>query len=474
MAPAMRRARHVMDHKLLPDDKAALDYHLNPAFDGCSPFLTVYCGPCVLFLVVLPLWALLSDSVSSQDPFPSLFSMIATLALLFMGFCCFSLSPLWKHLVLDRPPLPDNLPPLVNPPMKEPRPVRTVAVIYNPFGGVGLAARVIREAEEVFSSRGVKVKKLQTERAGHGFDLARELDLDTVDAVVACGGDGSMHDVLNGLLARDDAVLGDGTPRCPVPFGVLPAGTGNCVVRSFGVGACPTPKHVASWICDGFVSNVDVSAVDIQHCPHIQQAKPSPAEGTDTAGATRVYSMHSICYGLGADVSAFSEYMRMLGAARYDIAVVWMILAANYVRAAFRLSSLESSGRSTEEKEVVTGFFNNAPFVGKGLYISPSAQFDSGTASTTRLMAGRRSETMATFLLLPEGRHTTLPLMDFGAETHAECIFPGKNACLSIDGEVYSLDESFSMSVVPGVVPLLVPKDANLPWSERVDVTTTT
>jgi diacylglycerol kinase family enzyme len=44
--------------------------------------------------------------------------------------------------------------------------------------------------------RGIEVTELHTLRVRHGWELAASVDLTGVDGVIACGGDGSLHDVV--------------------------------------------------------------------------------------------------------------------------------------------------------------------------------------------------------------------------------------------------------------------------------------
>lgn len=61
-----------------------------------------------------------------------------------------------------------------------------------------------------------------TERDGHGYDLANLSSFDGYDGLVVVGGDGTIHEVINGMLQRAD--------RHKLPIGVIPAGTGNSML----------------------------------------------------------------------------------------------------------------------------------------------------------------------------------------------------------------------------------------------------
>lgn len=66
----------------------------------------------------------------------------------------------------------------------------------------------------------------ETQYAGHARQLAREADS---DIVLAAGGDGTLHEVINGVMER---------PQQPV-VGILPLGSGNDFARTCGLRADP-------------------------------------------------------------------------------------------------------------------------------------------------------------------------------------------------------------------------------------------
>lgn len=68
---------------------------------------------------------------------------------------------------------------------------------------------------------------VETERAGHGVELAEAAARDGVDQLAVCGGDGTIHEVVRGLVAAD--ALGD------VTLCVIPAGTANIYASGLGI-----------------------------------------------------------------------------------------------------------------------------------------------------------------------------------------------------------------------------------------------
>ena len=78
----------------------------------------------------------------------------------------------------------------------------------------------------------VKLDVVQTQARGHATSLARQAAVDGLDVVVALGGDGTVNEVVNGLLA-------DG-PSAGLPaLGVVPGGNANVFARALGLPAEP-------------------------------------------------------------------------------------------------------------------------------------------------------------------------------------------------------------------------------------------
>ncbi len=102
---------------------------------------------------------------------------------------------------------------------------RRAVLIYNPAAGRRRARRAveIHEALELLRRHIDVVEAWPTEAAGAAAELARCAGRQGFDLVLACGGDGTINEVVNGLA------LG------PVALGVLPAGTANVLALDLGL-----------------------------------------------------------------------------------------------------------------------------------------------------------------------------------------------------------------------------------------------
>jgi YegS/Rv2252/BmrU family lipid kinase len=101
-----------------------------------------------------------------------------------------------------------------------------VVLISNPTAGRKSRSR-LREAVRHLETRGVLVDLVETRRRGDAEELARAAAVGRPDAVVAAGGDGTIHEVVNGLAYSS------------VPLGILPLGTANVFARELGLPSDP-------------------------------------------------------------------------------------------------------------------------------------------------------------------------------------------------------------------------------------------
>jgi len=107
-----------------------------------------------------------------------------------------------------------------------PRPrFRNAALIYNPAAGFWkrFRQRQLERALDYLTACGIRCERLATTGPNHATELARQQVAAGRDLIIACGGDGTVNEVANGLAGTD------------VPMAVLPAGTGNLLATAIGL-----------------------------------------------------------------------------------------------------------------------------------------------------------------------------------------------------------------------------------------------
>ena len=108
--------------------------------------------------------------------------------------------------------------------------MRKFVLLYNPIAGKNRERRRadVEAAAEVLRASGAKAQTIETRGPGSAGQQARQAVAEGYDTVLACGGDGTVHDVVQGLAGTD------------TPLGVIPLGTGNSLGNDLGLSRNPT------------------------------------------------------------------------------------------------------------------------------------------------------------------------------------------------------------------------------------------
>lgn len=102
-------------------------------------------------------------------------------------------------------------------------------VIVNPAAGGGSAKRAVPEIKRMLDEAALDYRLLQTENSGHAIELALEASMMGCKVVVAAGGDGTVNEVINGLIKAEQH------GASPVAMGVLSIGRGNDFAHGVGI-----------------------------------------------------------------------------------------------------------------------------------------------------------------------------------------------------------------------------------------------
>ena len=116
-------------------------------------------------------------------------------------------------------------------------------IIANPISGKGQAKNVAEQGYAALTESGKHGQLVLTSASGDAKRFAQEAVADGTRCIIACGGDGTLHEVVNGIATVPDVTLG-----------VLPCGRGNDFAAAIGVPLKPeaaiatllsgTPIHV--------------------------------------------------------------------------------------------------------------------------------------------------------------------------------------------------------------------------------------
>ncbi|WP_449621373.1 diacylglycerol/lipid kinase family protein [Robertmurraya sp. Marseille-Q9965] len=106
--------------------------------------------------------------------------------------------------------------------------MKNLNVIVNPQAKNGYSKKVWQDVEEELQMRQIPYKAFNTEYPGHAIELAKSICMETkledIVVIVVIGGDGTLHEVINGAMGAQN-----------VSIGFIPGGSGNDFSRGYGI-----------------------------------------------------------------------------------------------------------------------------------------------------------------------------------------------------------------------------------------------
>jgi YegS/Rv2252/BmrU family lipid kinase len=219
--------------------------------------------------------------------------------------------------------------------------LKTAKLILNPTAGRGRARTLADGIQSELRARGVETDIVRTRHVRDAVDVAHRAHDDGYETVIAAGGDGTIHEVANGLMhAAGDGVAGT--------LGIVPIGTGNDFIKSAGVPA--DWREACQVIGAGYKRRIDVGCINGEY--FVNQA------------------------GIGFDAQVSIEALNITWAR--GMAVYVLALARNMLLS-YRTPhvALEMDGRHTEQR-ITLVTIGNGRCAGGGFWLTPAAELDDG------------------------------------------------------------------------------------------------
>jgi len=276
--------------------------------------------------------------------------------------------------------------------------VKKYYLIVNPAGGTKKGLKILEKVRPIFDKSGVHVDIIQTEYAGHANELANTLDLSGYNGLCAIGGDGTLFEMVNGMLKRKD--------NKTFPLGLITGGTGNAFMHDLN---CLDPLEASERIIKGNLRSVDIAKVQTVN--------------------NLYYSFNIIGWGLVADAGYLAEYFRLLGGLRYDVASILEVLKGKR-----RISRLILDEEVVDD-DFVFVIACNTIHTGKAMRIAPNAKFDDGKIDLIIVRNASKTELLKLFPKLFTGEHVKSKLVEC-RQVQKFSIISDENNALIIDGEL--------------------------------------
>ncbi len=282
-------------------------------------------------------------------------------------------------------------------------------VIFNPIAGVGRATKAWPQIEAALRTGGLAFDFVRTEGPCHAITLAEKAVRDGYGTIVAVGGDGIVHEIVNGMMR---ATNGEPTST----FAVIPVGSGNDFAKM--VPLVPRDwQSAVQKILAGKTRWFDVGKVTV--------------DAAASCGDEHVrYFANSFDTGFGAQVSQYSHIPFLTGTPMYLVAIFRTIV--NYFIP--RLKIMLADGRVIEQKSTMTVATIGRCF-GGGFWIAPEAIVDDNLLDVLIAVELGRIGILQLIPKIMQGKHIGDPRVAF---YRSPCVLIESPDPLAIecDGEV--------------------------------------
>ena len=300
---------------------------------------------------------------------------------------------------------------------------KRVAVIFNPKGGSAKTG-LIDQLKALLTSLGITLVQYTTTAApGSARDLAIQAAAEGADLVIACGGDGTVCQVAEGLMESG------------IPMAVLPAGTGNLFARAFN--SQPDVNKFVELITSGQPQPLDMMLLtynDLEGKPHEQ--------------------LYLVAVGLGkiSDAISFAsaKWKQRLGKLVYVWRVLKACLRPNPVT--YRFISDDGKAEATAEAAAVFAINTVPPSMAT---LSRGCNASDGLLDVVAMRATGFFSLLNFSLRMASGRPDLSPhyLRMRAKKVRIETNRP---VCPNIDGDPGHLTQAMEISTLPQAVKVIV------------------
>lgn len=295
--------------------------------------------------------------------------------------------------------------------------IHRLHLIANPKGGLGGNLRTAEQVAETLGAQGINVRVHITRYKGHACEIVRQIDYQPGVIVCALGGDGTMHEVINGNMERSESGR--------FPLGLFPGGTGNALLSDLDL---LNPKQVCDRILKNRSRRIDLFRVQTNR--------------------HTFFASNIVGWGLFAEGNRLAESLRAFGRLRYDLAgLIGILMHRTY---AGTLSFDDQSIKSCFHLIAAS----NTCHTGKGMLLSPQAKLDDGKLDLLFVQPVTRRQLLGMFARLKKGTHVGDPSVSY-VQTSGFEIQSDRSMAINIDGEQME-SSSVRVEVLTGALELVI------------------
>ena len=293
--------------------------------------------------------------------------------------------------------------------------------IVNPAAGGGRSAKLAGGELARLREVGLRIDVIASTSPGHASELAHEAYEQGYRRFLAVRGDGTAHEIINGIFSPTRR-----TER--IELGFLPLGTGNSFLRDF--------------TSNGADSSLEALEAGRKRRVDLLQLRHS---------AGTIYSFNLLSLGFTADVGAITNRVfKPFGHLGYLLGV--FVKVAQLHRRGFKMRC--DDDKDWDERRCLFLSFNNSKYTGGTMLIAPDADPSDGLIEYVRWGPIGRMALLRMLPRLYDGTHIVHPLASHRGVKRVEFDLAAP-VDVMVDGEIVSL-QCQVLEIMPGAMDVYV------------------
>eukprot|EP01080_Neovahlkampfia_damariscottae_P003706 gene3706-6595_t len=287
-------------------------------------------------------------------------------------------------------------------------PPKHLLVFVNPVSGIKKSKEVYEKISVLFKKVGIKLSTIYTKKRYQAEELIKKMDISEYSGIICVSGDGTLNEIVNGLMSRKDS-----EKVIKIPLGIIPCGSGNGLAKSMGF---DTPEESALKIIHGNISSIDLFKVE-------QKDKTT-------------YAFLIVAFGIVSDSDIESEWLRFLGGVRFALYVLYLLIIKRLYKMKITLKTHNDEIIVLEDEFIYT-LATNLPWITDDMRTSPFAKQDDGLIDFQVVRGSwSRWKMLIAFLEIDNANHIEHELLEYWKVKEINYEIENGKSRFAVDGEI--------------------------------------
>ena len=299
--------------------------------------------------------------------------------------------------------------------------MRKFLLIVNPVSGTKKYQNILTDTKSALKKNNIDIEIIKSKYIGHIEKIVNEYEITQINCICIIGGDGSLHEAINGLIKRKD--------KLKLPLALIPSGSGNSLSRDLNI---LKPKDAIKALIQQNKMDIDVAKINYEN--------------------NKIYSFNITGWGMVANIGIKAEKYRWLGTSRYTILSLIEIFLKNTSDAKITYYDKNNKKHQIKDKFMFIVACNTV-HTGKGMKIAPQAKLNDGLLDLILIKNASRIKLLQLMPKLFNGTHINSSAVEY-IQIDKLKLEPIKKTKLNIDGEIKA-SAPFTLSLIPNAIEII-------------------